>query len=152
MFPARRRKPRWEMSPRGTQSEFDRLFDQMLSEWWGDGGQPVTETAAYPVDIREDEQSIYVEAELPGFNKDEIEVSLEQGVLSISAEHRAEQEDKEEKGRTHLRERSYRRIERSFTLPTKVDESDVDARLEEGVLHLTLKKTQSEQPRKISIK
>jgi HSP20 family protein len=152
MYPAARRRPHWSVPSRSTEDEFDRLFDRMLG-WWGDGGREIAETATYPVDIREDEQNIYVEAEMPGFNKDEIDVSLEQGVLNIRAEHRTEPKTEEESGgRTHLRERSYRRIERSFSLPTNVDESDVDARLEGGVLYLTLKKTQAEQPPKIEIK
>ena len=151
MFPALRRRPRGEVSSRLGPDEFDRLFDRMLGEWWGDGGREAAETAVYPVDIREDESSIYVDAELPGFSKDEIDVSLEQGVLSITAAHKAEEET-EEKGRTHLRERTYRRIDRSFSLPTKVDESTVEAKLHDGVLHLTLNKSEAEQPRKIEIK
>ena len=151
MFPTTRRRGRSDAAPRTVQDDFHRLFDRLLDHWWANGGPEASETAAYPVDIREDEKNIYVEAELPGFSKDEIDVNLEQGVLNISAEHREDKKE-QEKQRSHLRERAYRRIERSFSLPTSVDESDVDAKLDDGVLRLTLKKTESESPRKIEIK
>lgn len=129
----------------------DREFDRMLRNWAGDGGQLQQLTAAYPVDIREDEKNVYVEAEMPGFKKDEINVTVEEGILHITAE-RSEQPDQQEEQGYHLRERRYSRFHRAFTLPTAVDESKADAKLDEGVLHLTLPKTAEVQPRKIEVK
>jgi len=127
-----------------------REFDRALSRWAGDGeSQPGALTAAYPVDIHEDENNIYVEAEVPGFKKDEINVTLENGVLTIEGERK---EEPEGKGSRHLNERRYTRVARSFTLPNTVNESDVDARLEDGVLHLTLTKRDEVKPRKIEVK
>ncbi len=120
-------------------------FDQMMRRWW-DGTDG--DLAAYPVDIREDDKHIYVEAELPGFNKDEIEITLEQGVLSIRAQRKTE----EKKGEQHLAERHFRRVARSFTLPAGVDEKQVQAELREGVLTLTLAKHEAAQPRRIEVK
>jgi len=107
--------------------------------------------AAYPVDIREDDAHFYVDAEMPGFGKDEIDITFENGVLSITAERKVEQEQ-QNKGETHLRERRYTRIQRAFKLPTAVDENKVDAALKDGVLHLTLDKREEVRPRKIQVR
>ena len=71
-------------------SPFDAIQDQFnraLSQWWGDGGNQTT-TGIYPVDIREDADHIYVEAELPGFKKDEIERRIQKidGIRSMQSE------------------------------------------------------------------
>lgn len=106
-------------------------------------------TAAYPVDIREEDDTLRVDAELPGFKKDQVQVTLDQGVLRIVAERK---EKEKIKGQRHLHERRYTRIERCFTLPTPVDESKVDAKLDDGVLHLTLHKTKEAQRCRIAVK
>lgn len=129
---------------------FDAIQDQFnraLSQWWGDGGNQTT-TGIYPVDIREDADHIYVEAELPGFKKEEVDVTLENGMLHIIAERKA---DTTRKGETHLSERRFTRVARSFTLPNTVDEAHVDAKLEGGVLSLTLHKREEVKPRKIQV-
>ena len=126
------------------QREFDRLLDWPMS-WRGNGGQV---TAAYPVDIREDDNHVYVEAELPGFKKEEINVTMEQGILTIHAQRQQE----ERKGEEHLTERRFTRVSRSFRLPTPVDENNIDAHLEEGVLTLTLPKREEVKPRRIEVK
>lgn len=126
------------------QREFDRLMDSPWA-WRGDGGQL---TATYPVDIREDDNHVYVEAELPGFKKDEIEVTMEQGILTINAVRKQE----EREGEHHLSERRFTRVSRSFRLPTPVDENQIDAHLEGGVLTLTLPKREEVKPRRIEVK
>ena len=120
-------------------------LDQMMRRWW-DGTD--SDLAVYPVDIREDDKHVYVEAELPGFNKDEIEVTLEQGVLSIRAQPKVE----EKKGEQHLAERHFRRVARSFTLPTTVDESQVQAEFRDGLLMLTLAKHKAARPHRIEVR
>jgi len=104
---------------------------------------------AYPVDIHEDDNHIYVEAEMPGFKRDEIEVTLEKGLLTISADRK---ESKQEGRTTHLAQRRYTRISRRFSLPNTVDEAKVDAALADGVLKLTLTKREEVRPRKIEVK
>src|SRR4029079_13544581 len=87
-----------------TESPLDSIqdeFSRALSRWWGDGGDGErASTGIYPVDIREDNDHIYVEAELPGFTKDDVEVTLENGMLSILAQRKTE----EKKGESHLAE------------------------------------------------
>jgi len=102
----------------------------------------------YPVDVHEDEGHLYVDAELPGFKKEQIELTLEKGVLSISAER----EQSETEGEQHLFERRYTNVSRSFSLPVEVDEAKVDAALEDGVLHVTLHKGEEIKPRRIEVK
>ncbi len=126
--------------------ELQREINRVVNSGWSMPNGDLA-TAAYPVDIREDEEAITVEAEMPGFKKEEISVTLEQGVLSISAERKSD----EAKGEQHLAERCYRRVARSFKLPVQVDESKVDAKLADGVLTLKLAKREEVKPRKIEV-
>ena len=105
--------------------------------------------AKYPVDIHEDEHGLTVEAELPGFTKDQVEVNVEQGVLSISAERSI---DEKREGKQHLRERRFTRVARKFSLPTSVDTTHVQATLADGVLTLKFPKREEVKPRKIEVK
>lgn len=112
--------------------------------------------ANYAVDVYEDADHLHVDAELPGFTKEQVDVTLDNSVLTITAE-RSEETSNGNGGegakRTDylLRERRYNRFQRSFTLPNTVDSSSVDAKLENGVLRLTLNKRQETKPRKIAI-
>lgn len=152
MLPTLFRRPRFETPMVNFPSDLDQVFDNMMQarrdkDWaWSDDG-----TAAYPCDIREENGRILVDAELPGFDRDEVKVTLEKGVLNITAEHKEEQK-KKDNGRSFLQERRYRRIQRSFTLPAAVNESKVDANLKDGVLHLSLEKSKESMPHEIAIK
>eukprot|EP00752_Nemacystus_decipiens_P013518 g11976.t1 len=106
-------------------------------------------TAKYPVDIHEDEEGLSVWAELPGFAKSDVEISIDNGVLTIAANRAS---SKKEDGTTHLFERRYTRVRRQFTLPTTVDSTNVDATLSDGVLTLRLNKKEEVKPRKIEVK
>jgi len=141
MLPATRR---WSQSPMELWRDFDRMFGfaSEPTEW--------ETTAIYPCDIRETDQHLIVESELPGFKKEDIDVSVEQGVLTISAQH--EQKKEEDQGQSHLKERTYQRVHRRFTLPTTVDADKVDAKLDQGVLTLSLPKKEEVRPRKIEVK
>ena len=136
-------RPTWE-------DPFQAEFNRMLTRFLGDGGTETTAlTGYYPVDIREDGDHFYIEAELPGFTKDQVNITLENGVLSIVAERRQEEQ---QKGETHLNERRFTRVARSFTLPNAVNESNVEASLQDGVLRIQLNKREEVKPRKIAVK
>jgi HSP20 family protein len=108
--------------------------------------------ANYAVDVYEDADHLHVEAELPGFTKDQVDVTLDNSVLTITAERNVETNGADApKSDYLLRERRYNRFQRSFTLPNTVDPSSVEAKLDAGVLHLSLNKRQETKPRKISI-
>ena len=107
----------------------DRLFDEVLTGA-GEG------TASCGIDVWEDENHLYVEADLPGLTRDHIDVTVEDGVLSIRA---AKDESDEHKGRNyHVAERCSRRFERHLRLPEHIDSGKVDASLKDGVLSVKL--------------
>jgi len=106
-------------------------------------------TAQYPVDIHEDDQGLSVEAELPGFTKDQVEVSIDQGVLTINAQRTAQEKTG---GKMHLNERQYTTVTRKFTLPSTIDATQVEAALADGVLTLRLLKRDDVKPHKITVK
>jgi HSP20 family molecular chaperone IbpA len=116
---------------------------------WGESASWEGElTGAYPVDISEEDDTLVVEAEVPGFRREDIDVCLENDHLRIAAERKT----KEAKGTKHLTERRFSRVERSFTLPTSVDPDRVEAKLEDGVLTLRLPKSEEVKPKRIEVK
>lgn len=148
MLPTLLRKRSSRQDPfEAIRQEIESVFDRALTPWSGNG-ETEDLTATYPVDIREEDNTIHVDAELPGFKSNEVQATLDQGILRIVAEHK---EKEKVKGQKHLHERRYTRVERCFTLPTAVDESKIDAKLTDGVLHLSLRKTKEAQPCQITI-
>ena len=129
---------------------FSRDFDVLSRFFNGGQNDGGTRLAPYGVDIREDGDHLVVEAELPGFKKEEVDITLENQTLTISAEHKAETSE-EQKGDWLLNERRYARFLRSFTLPPTVDDQKVDAKLADGVLRVTLNKREETKPRKIQV-
>ena len=127
---------------------FQREFDTAISRIFGGGDGRQIRWSPFGVDVREDADHIYVEAELPGFKKDDVDITLENQTLTISAERK---EETEKTGDYLLNERRYRRFLRSFTLPPIVDEKKVDAKLNDGVLSITLNKREETKPRKIQV-
>jgi len=102
-----------------------------------------------PVDIAEDKDRIVLTAELPGFKEDQIEVQMENGVLTLRGERRFEEE---KEGRNYHRvERSYGQFTRSFTLPNNVDKEKVQATFRDGLLSVELPKREEAKPRQIKI-
>jgi HSP20 family protein len=102
------------------------------------------------VDISESDAEYLIKAELPEVKKENVKVTVEDGVLTLQGERRQE---KEEKGRKYHRvERSYGSFVRSFTLPESVDEGAVKAEYKDGVLNLHLPKTEKVKPKAIDVK
>jgi len=102
------------------------------------------------VDVNETEDTYLIEADVPGISPDDIEVTLERGVLTLKGERQAEK-NVEEKGARHI-ERSYGSFVRRFSLPDTADAENIDARAEQGVLRLTIKKKAESKPRRIEVK
>jgi HSP20 family protein len=134
---------------RTLRSEMDRLFDDFfgLTPARREGAAAVWAPA---VDIREDADKYIVEAELPGMKKEEIEIELENGVLSIKGERKFER--KQESENYHFVERSYGNFYRSFSLPKNVDGENITAEYKEGVLHVAIPKKDEVKPKKVEIK
>ena len=130
------------------QREFDSVLGRLFGQSQGEGGQRLAPNA---VDVREDADHFYVDAELPGFKKDDVDITLENQTLTISAERKEEHNEKGPKGDLLLHERRYNRFLRSFTLPPTVDEQSVNAKLQDGLLHITLNKREESKPRKVQV-
>ena len=117
-------------------------------------GEPGEAAVSYPCDVHESEDAYAIEAELPGFIREQIKVTLEEGVLTIAADRSEEVKQAEangDKGQPHVRERTHTRVRRSFRLPGMVDEGNVDAELKDGVLHVHVPK-QRVSTRQIAIR
>jgi HSP20 family protein len=102
------------------------------------------------VDISETDQEYLIRAELPEVKKEDVKVTLEDGVLTIQGERKHE---KEEKGkRFHRVERSYGSFVRSFTLPEEIDDGNVKAEFKDGMLNLHLPKSEKAKPKAIEVR
>jgi HSP20 family protein len=124
-------------------TELDRLFDGLnrRSVQW-----PPRAPAA---DFYETSDAYVLELDAPGFETDDIDVSFENGLLTVTGSHRAETE---EEGRTyHVRERAFETFTRTFSLPETVRADEVSAGLDEGVLTVTLPKAPDAKPRRIDV-
>lgn len=102
------------------------------------------------VDISETDGEYLIKAELPEVKKEDVKVTVENGVLTLQGERRQEREEKGKK--YHRVERSYGSFVRSFTLPESVDEGGVKAEYKDGVLNLHLPKSEKVKPKAIDVK
>jgi HSP20 family protein len=136
-----------EMSDR-----LNRMFARPAA-WHAQGqGKEVMTVADWTptVDISETESEYLIKAELPEVKKEEVKVTVEDGVLTIVGERKQEKESNGKK--FHRIERSYGRFVRSFTLPDSVDEANVKAEYTDGVLNLHLPKSEKAKPKQIEVK
>lgn len=142
----------WKAERRGfpwLDEDFDNIFEgffRPLRAW-----EQAPSGALVPaIDVSEDDEQYLVRAELPGVKKDDINISLEDGVLHISAETKSEQEEKKG-GRVIRQERHYGKYVRSLRLVNTVDEQKVKAKYKDGVLELVLPKSESVKPKQIAV-
>ena len=102
---------------------------------------------SFRVDVSEDEKTLYIDADMPGVKKEDVRISMEEDILTISAERSHEEEEK--KKDYHRIERSYGSMSRSFTVGENVDIENIEANYDNGVLHIVLpKKESAEKPKK----
>ncbi|HEY6169557.1 MAG TPA: Hsp20/alpha crystallin family protein [Verrucomicrobiae bacterium] len=118
----------------------------------GDGEkETMTVTEWSPlVDITEDDKEYLIKAELPEVKKDDVKVTVEKGVLTITGERKFEKEEKDK--RYHRIERSYGSFLRSFNLPDDADDTKVNAEFKDGVLFVHLYKNEKARPKAIEVK
>ena len=102
------------------------------------------------VDISESDGEYQIKAEIPDVKKEDVKVTLEDGVLTIQGERKHEQEEKGKK--YHRIERSYGSFVRTFSLPDVIDEEKVKAEFKDGVLNLSLPKSEKAKPKAIDVK
>jgi HSP20 family protein len=104
---------------------------------------------APPVDVYEDEHNITLKIEVPGIDEKDIDVRIENSVLTVHGERKFEKEEKEEN--FHRVERQYGSFTRSFTLPTTVDPDQVRANYDKGTLRISLAKKADAKPKQIKV-
>ena len=128
--------------------EINRLFEVPLTDEWTRESEFFGWAPA--VDLYEDKDCVMVKAELPGMKKEDIEISLHQGSLIISGERKVESESKE--GESSRSERFLGRFQRALELPQPVDPNNVTANYKDGILTVTLPKTEESKPKQITVK
>jgi len=132
-------------------ASFDRLPGEMerLFESWELPRQLALATSVPPMNVWEDTDAFHIEAELPGLTQDQMQISVTQrNQVTIQGERTVD----ESKGRWHRRERGFGRFQRVVKLPAPVDADKVEAKLENGLLQVTLPKAEEAKPRRISVK
>ena len=133
---------------RALQDEVNRLFSSSLTRDFGDEG--LSRGAWAPsVDIYENKDNVVLEAELPGMNREDFELTVENNVLTLRGERRFEKRD--EGDNYHRVERSYGQFTRSFSLPQTVSAENAAAEYQNGVLRVTLQKREEVKARRIQI-
>ena len=124
-------------------------FDGDLTDWIAG----LDWVAAKPsLDVKETENEVIVTCDLPGMDKDKIDISLRDNVLTISGERERVEEVKDESSSYYRSERVFGSFQRSVSLPAVVDEKDVTATYKDGVLTVVLKKVEPNKPEGVKIK
>ena len=129
----------------------DRLFEESFVRPFG--GWPLLSGGpqSLALDMVETDESLVVEASLPGISPDEVDISVVGNILTIKGEHEEKKEEKEE-GKYHFLERRYGAFQRTVTLPADVSADKADASFQNGVLKLTLPKVEEAKPKRIEVK
>ncbi len=138
MNPARAGRPTW-----------DRVFDSMFEDMANASSSIFSATTFPPLNVWQDEQAVYVEAELPGFSRDRIELDVHEHRLTIQGERSPQSAENVEYLR---RERPMGKFSRTLDLPVEFDGERVEAALEDGVLLVTLPKSARATPRRIEVR
>ncbi|MDB6121827.1 MAG: Heat shock protein Hsp20 [Pedosphaera sp.] len=131
----------------GLRDELDRLFESPFSELAR--GSQLLSVWNPALDVYEDKDNVVVTAELPGMKKEDIDVSLHDGSLSISGERK--REEKFEGAETYREERFVGRFQRTISLPSAVDGAKVKAQYKDGILTITLPKAEEAKPKQIEV-
>jgi len=127
--------------------EMNRLLDGSLAGFAGNVGLFSGWNPA--LDVFEDKDNVFVKIELPGMKKEEIDISLHDGMLTVTGERK--QETKSGEGETFRSERFFGRFHRTVSLPTQVDAEKVKASYRDGILTIKLPKSEEAKPKQIEI-
>ena len=128
----------------GIEPYLDRLFDLDTSLW----DLPVT---SFPIDVIENDNEYLVRASVAGFDPEQLEITFENNTLTIKGEIKEENKD-EQQGRYHIRERYAGTFYRSVSLPGMIDQNQISAETDNGVLTIHLPKKPEAQPKRIEVK
>ena len=128
----------------GIEPYLDRLSDLDTSLW----DLPVT---SFPIDVIENDNEYLVRASVAGFDPEQLEITFENNTLTIKGEIKEENKD-EQQGRYHIRERYTGTFYRSVSLPGMIDQNQISAETDNGVLTIHLPKKPEAQPKRIEVK
>jgi HSP20 family protein len=135
------------------QGEMNRLFDSSLRRY---SGRTAGDGGFLPAcDVVEEKDHLFVQVDLPGLRKEDVSVTLQEGVLTIKGERRAEAAGKEAAGKEaawYLRERAAGSFTRTMELPVAVDAGKIEAHFRDGVLSVKLPKAEAAKPKQIEVK
>ncbi len=140
------RRPRWGVFGEDFDDLFQGFMRPMPRMFQEEGGNLIP-----AIDVTEQDGHYLVSAELPGVDRKDIDVSINDGMLTISAERRKETEGKDKEGRVIRRETRYGNYVRSMRLDASVDTQNVKASYQDGILKLSLPKVEEAKPQKIDI-
>lgn len=141
----------WDLVPRRTASELDDFFRAPLLRT----DELLAATPSLKMDVKETDNAFLILADTPGVKPDEINIQLEDGVMTISGKREKNVEEKNEQGKVIRVERSHSSFSRSLTLPEHVDADSITATSENGVLTITVPKvapTEKPAPKRIPVK
>jgi HSP20 family protein len=133
------------------QKRLSSLFHLAPTRWANGKEEEMTVAQWSPlVDITEDEKAYLIKAELPEVKKEDVKVTVENGVLSVTGERKFEKEEKNRK--YHRVERSYGSFTRHFAVPDDADDSQVSAEFKDGILTIRLAKNEKARPKSVEVK
>ena len=125
-------------------------MDHLINRFFEDNFKSDSKYDYVPAaDIREDEKSYLINMDVPGLTKEDLNVSLDKNILTISGEKKSDNEESDRK--YHLVERRYGSFKRSFRLPEDIDSGKISAKVENGILSITIDKAEEKLPKVIDI-
>jgi HSP20 family protein len=143
--------------PSAIEDQFGRMVESMFEDFFAPAAQaaalsrwPEEGVSSPRLNVTETEKSFQVQAEMPGVKKEDVKVAIDKQRVTIEAETKHEEEKREGENLVYA-ERTARKFMRSFMLPTEVDDAGADARLEDGILTLTLPKKQASAAKRLTI-
>ena len=139
---------RWD--PMRELEEMSERMNRLVTRPAGSEEALVTAEWAPIVDIQETDKEYLIKAELPEVKKEDVKVTLKDGILNLEGERHQEKEEKNKK--FHRVERSYGKFVRSFTVPEDVDEKHIQADFKDGVLNVHLGKSENVKPKAVEVK
>ena len=130
-------------------NSMDQMLDESFIRVFGETSRP-SMGLTIPIDMYERNGDLVIRTDLPGINPEDIDISINDDTLTIKGEFKSD--DQEERENVHFQELSYGKFRRAVQLPSRVDPDQAEALFDEGVLKLTLPKTEMSKPRQISVK
>lgn len=127
----------------------NRMFEEGMGRWRY-GEEMGASNLMVPMDVYETDEDIVISAEIPGIKPEDVDIRVTGNTLTIQGESKQEQE--QQQGNVHYRERRFGRFQRTVTLPSNVDTNKIDATFENGLLKITAAKSEEAKPRQIQVR